>query len=246
MLSNIRIVLVGTLYGGNIGSTCRAMWNTGISKLRLVAPSPEIDWTEAAKMAVHAGGILDARETCATLAEAIADCGAVVGTSARQGLYRQHAHSPNEVASQVMPLSAAAPVAIVFGREDSGLTNDEVAQCTHLVRIPTAPEQSSLNLSQAAMVLCYELFRAEDDYEKPEEKSPPAPAALRARMLDLWRDYLRSIGFMDDQKTDHLSYAFNRIFSRGALTENDVTILMGVVRQSCWAIKNADKVELPE
>ena len=243
MLSNIRIVLVGTLYGGNIGSACRAMWNTGISTLRLVAPDKDIDWSEAEKMSCHASGILESRETYATLREAIADCGAVVGTSARQGLYRQHAHSPNNVASQVMPLTATAPIAIVFGREDSGLNNDEIAQCTHLVRIPTVTEQSSLNLAQAVMVLCYELFRAEDDYEKPEEKSPPAPAALRARMLDLWREYLLSIGFMDDQKADHLSYAFNRIFSRGALTENDVTILMGVVRQSRWAINNSQNIQ---
>ena len=241
MVSNVKIVLVGTLYGGNIGSACRAMWNCGLSSLRLAAPSADIDWAEAEKMAVHASGVLEARETYATMREAVADCVAVVGTSARLGLYRQHARSPREVAAELLALSADAPVAVVFGREDSGLTNDEVAQCTHLVRIPTVSEQSSLNLAQAVMVLAYELFCADGDYERPEEKSPPAPAALRARMMELWRAYLLDIGFMEDQKADHLSYAFNRIFSRGAMTENDVTILMGVVRQSRWAIKNLEK-----
>ena len=242
MLSNIKIVLVGTLYGGNIGSACRAMWNCGMSSLRLVAPSPDIDWAEADKMAVHADGILEFRETYATLREAVADCGAVVGTSARVGLYCDHARSPREVAADVIPLARDAPIAIVFGREDSGLNNDEVACCTHLVRIPTFnEEQSSLNLAQAVMVLAYELFLANGVYGRPEEKSPPAPGALRARMMDLWREYLLEIGFMDNQKAGHLSYAFNRIFSRGAMTENDVTILMGVVRQSRWAIKNLHK-----
>jgi len=238
MLSNVKIVLVGTLYGGNIGSTCRAMWNCGISSLRLVAPSNDVDWMEAEKMAVHADGILHTHEKYATLAEAVADCGVVVGTSALTGLYRQHARAPREVAAEVAPLSDTAPIAIVFGREDNGLDNDEIAQCTHLVRIPTVSEHASLNVSQAVMVLAYELFVAHGDYERPEEKSPPAPAALRARMMELWRAYLLDIGFMDEQKSDHLSYAFNRIFSRGALTENDVTILMGVVRQSRWAIGN--------
>jgi len=242
MLSNIKIILVGTLYGGNIGSTCRAMWNCGLSSLRLVTPSPDIDWTEAEKMAVHASGILKSRETYPSLRDAVADCGAIAGTSARTGLYRQHARSPREIAAEIIPLAQDTPAAIVFGREDSGLTNDEVALCTHLVRIPTAPEQASLNLSQAVMVLAYELFLAHGVYERPEEKSHPAPGALRSRMMDLWRDYLLEIGFMDDQKADHLSYAFNRIFSRGAMTENDVTILMGVVRQSRWAIKNGKSV----
>jgi len=243
MLHNIKIVLVGTLYGGNIGSACRAMWNCGLSSLRLVAPSPDLDWSEAQKMAVHASGILNTHEKYPTLRDAVADCGAIVGTSALAGLYRQHARSPREVAADVMPIAAASnvPVAIVFGREDNGLDNDEVALCTHLVRIPTAPEQASLNLSQAVMVLAYELFLAHGVYERPGEKSPPAPGALRARMIDIWREYLLEIGFMDEQKSDHLSYAFNRIFSRGALTENDVTILMGVVRQSRWAIKNLHK-----
>ena len=241
MLHNIKIVLVGTLYGGNIGSACRAMWNCGISSLRLVAPSPDIDWEEARKMAVHASGILDTHETYPTLRDAVADCGAIAGTSALSGLYRQHARSPREVAADIIPLAQNAPAAIVFGREDNGLDNDEVALCTHLVRIPTAPNQNSLNLAQAVMVLAYELFLAHGVYERPEEKSPPAPGALRARMIDIWREYLLEIGFMDEQKSDHLSYAFNRIFSRGALTENDVTILMGVIRQSRWAINNSPK-----
>ncbi len=235
-LGNIRMVMVGPLYGGNVGAACRAMANMGIARLRLVAPDPALDWREAEKMACHADHILAARETYATLADAVADCVAVAGTSARHGLYRQHARLPREVAPELTGLAARGPVAVVFGREDKGLLNEEIAQCTHLIRIPTSTEVSSLNVSQAIMVLCYDLFCAAGGYVPAGEKSDLAPAALRERMFALWREHLLRIGFMEAPKADHMMAAFNRIFSRGALTENDVTILMGVVRQNEWAI----------
>lgn len=238
---NIRIVMVGSLYGGNVGSACRAMANMGISKLRLVAPDAAIKWGEAEMMACHAEHVLSAREIYPTLAEAISDCVAVAGTTARQGLYRQHAGGPRDVARELAALSDKGPVALVFGREDKGLLNEEISQCTHLVRIPTSTEQSSLNLAQAIMVMCYELFSAQGVYEPIKEKSELAPGALRDRMFDLWRGYLLDIGFMEEPKADHMMAAFNRIFSRGAMTENDVTILMGVIRQSQWAISARPK-----
>lgn len=234
--SNIKIVLVGTLYGGNIGSTCRAMANMGITELRLVAPHEDVDWTEAEKMACHAEHILAERKRFDTLAHAVSDCIAVVGTTAREGLYRQHAKTPNEWAKEIALISAQGSVAIVFGREDKGLLNEEIAQCTHLVKIPTANEYSSLNLSQAVMILCYELFLAQGKFDTIKEKSERATAELRERMFDMWRDYLLSIGFMEEPKADHMMAAIRRILSRGAITENDVTIMMGVIRQSRWAI----------
>ena len=239
-LDNIRIVLVGTLYGGNVGSACRAMSNMGIRHLRLVAPDAALDWAEAEKMAVHADDVLAARETFATLGEAVADCVAVVGTTARRGLYRQHALTPRETAAAVAPLAATGPVAIVFGREDCGLHNEEVACCTHLVQIPTAA-YASLNLAQAVMVMVYELFLAAGSFEPVREKSPPAPAALKARMIGIWRDYLGEIGFMEPAMADLMMAAMSRIFSRGALTVDDVRILMGVVRQSRWAVANGKR-----
>lgn len=239
-LDNVRIVLVGSLYGGNVGSACRAMANMGLAKLRLVAPDAALDWAEAEKMAVHADGVLASRETFATLAEAVADCIAVVGTTARRGLYRQHAQAPRETAAAIAPLAAAGLVAIVFGREDRGLLNEEVACCTHLVQIPTAA-YASLNLAQAVMVMAYELFLAAGTYEPVREKSPPAPAALKARMTAIWRDYLLEIGFMEPDMADHMMAAMSRIFARGALTEDDVRILMGIVRQSRWAVSQGPR-----
>lgn len=237
-LDNIRIVLVGSLYGGNVGSACRAMANMGISHLRLVAPDRRINWADAEKMACHAKRVLEGRQTCATLAEAISDCVAVAGTSTRDGLYRQHARVPRDVVPEIAAFAEKGPVAVVFGREDKGLFNEEVALCTHLIRIPTSTETSSLNLAQAVMVIGYELFSSLGAYNPIKEKSELASSALRDRMFDLWRSHLLRIGFMEPSKADHMMAAFNRIFSRGARTENDVSILMGVIRQNEWAIEH--------
>ena len=236
MQSNIKIVLVAPIYGGNIGSTCRAMANMGISELALVTPQNP-DWAEAEKMAVHAKNVLDSRTEYSTLAEAVADCVAVVGTSARKGLYRSHAKSPREWAPEIAALSDKGKVAVVFGREDKGLFNDEIALCTHIVQIPTSTEYSSLNLSQAVMVLCYELFTAQGSYEPIQEKSELAREEARIRMMSLWRQLLLNIGFMEEEKADHMMAGVQRIFSRGALTEDDVNILMGMARQADWARK---------
>lgn len=233
--SNLRIVLVGPLYGGNIGSVCRAMANFGVHDLVLVNPDPGVDWNEAEKMAVHADEILHSRRTCSSLEEALSDCVAAVGTTCRRGLYRQHAKSPKEWAPELASLSEGGKVAIVFGREDQGLFNDEVALCTHLVQIPTADSYRSLNLSQAVVVLCYELFQTRDGYQPIHEKSPLAEGNLRFRMEKMWREFLLKIGFMDTQTADHMMAGVQRIFSRGAKTVDDVNILMGIAHQAEWA-----------
>lgn len=238
VLNNIRIVLVGPLYGGNIGSVCRAMANMGLSDLVLVAPrAPSLD--EARMMACHAGHLLDGRREVATLAEAVADCGLVMGTTARCGLYRQHARTPREWAPLALAAADTGKVALVFGREDNGLDNEELALCTQIVQIPTCDAFTSINLAQAVMLCCYELFVATGTYAPPEEKSPEAPSSLRERMFGLWRETLLEIGFMRDDKADHMMLGLRRILSRGKLTIDDVRILMGIARQCRWAARRA-------
>ena len=128
-LANIRIVLVAPIYGGNVGSVCRAMANMGLSDLALVAP-PDLDLAEAQMMACHAQHILEGRHEYADLGAALADCGTVFGTSARRGLYRQHARQPRGWAKDVLAAADAGKTALVFGREDNGLSNEElVAGC---------------------------------------------------------------------------------------------------------------------
>lgn len=244
-LENIRIVLVGPLYGGNVGSVCRAMANMGLTDLAIAAPRP-LDEREARMMACHAERILAGRREFGGLAEAVADCGLVMGTTARLGLYRQHARSPREWAPRAVEAAARGKVAMVFGREDNGLTNDELSLCTQIIHIPTAGGMKSLNIAQAVMVCCYEVFLAGGQSEPLLEKSGEAPSALRERMFALWRHALLQIGFMQEDKADHMMYGLRRILSRGSLTSDDVRILMGIARQTQWAARRAGLPETEE
>lgn len=235
--NNIRIVLVNPIYGGNIGSVCRAMRNMGLSDL-VIADPREIDEGEARMMACHAHEILEGRRETPTLREAVADCAAVIGTSARPGLYRQHARSPREWAPRVLEVSAGHKVALVFGREDNGLSNEELALCTEIIRIPTSDEHTSLNVAMAVMVCVYEVFVAAGVFEPQPEKSPDAPAELRERMFEIWREVLLDIGFMEADKADHMMLGLRRVLSRGARSVDDVKIMMGIARQTDWAARN--------
>ena len=236
-LDNIRIVLTNPIYGGNIGSVCRAMSNMGLSDLVIADPRP-FDMNEARMMACHAHHILDGRREVATLREAVADCTAVFGTSAREGLYRQHARTPREWAPRVLEVSVDHKAALVFGREDNGLNNDELALCTEIIRIPTGAANASLNVAMAVMVCAYEVFAAAGVFEVPPEKSPEAPAELRERMFDIWRELLLEIGFMQEDKADHMMLGLRRVLARGARSVDDVKIMMGIARQSDWAARN--------
>lgn len=235
LMSAFRIVLVEPLYSGNVGSVCRAMANMDLADLVLVAPRIVDGWEEGQKLAVHAGGLLERRREVATFEEAVADCAAVVGTTARAGLYRQHVRTVRDWAPGLVQIAGQGRVALVFGREDNGLANDEIARCTHLVRIPTGTAYTSINLAQAVMICCYELFQAGGGFEAPAEKSAPVAATQRLRLQELWREAMLAIGFMDGQKADHMMQGFQRIFSRGVQTEDDASILMGVARQAMWA-----------
>ncbi len=239
-LENVRVVLVGPLYGGNVGSVSRAMANMGLQDL-VLADAGELDWEEARMMACHARHVLDGRRTFATLADAVADCSLVIGTSARAGLYRQHARPPREMAREALSFSEAGKVALVFGREDNGLSNDELALCSRIVQIPTHAQTPSLNLSQAVLICCYELFLCGGDYEPPVEKSDWAVSESRERMFGIWRDLLLEIGFMKADKADHMMQGIRRVMGRGALTDDDVQIMMGVARQMQWAARTAKR-----
>lgn len=240
LLDNVRIVMVGPIYGGNVGSVCRAMSNMGLSDLALVAPQ-SLNMDEARKMACHATEILDSRTEHASLAEAVYDCGIVVGTTAREGLYRTHSSGPREIVGKVLAVAETGKAAFVFGREDDGLSNEELAFCTHVVRIPTGPVNTSLNVAQAVMICCYELFVASGLYQPPHEKSPEASSQVRERMFEIWRETLLQIGFMKEDKADHMMFGLRRILSRGKLSVNDVKIMMGIARQTQWATAKSAK-----
>ena len=234
-LDHIRIVLVSPLYGGNLGSVCRAMNNMGLSDLAVVAPREGMNLEDARRMACHSQHILDQRRVFATAAEAVADCGLVAATSAREGFYRDHARTPRDWAPRLLQVAMDAPVAILFGREDSGLSNEEVALATQIIRIPSSEACPSINLAQAVMLCAYELYTAAGVFEPPEERHPEAPSELRERMFAKYRETLLKIGFMQPDTADHMMMGLRRIFSRGPLTVADCRILMGIAHQASWA-----------
>jgi TrmH family RNA methyltransferase len=235
-LSNVRIVLVSPLYGGNIGSVCRMMANMGLNDLAITSPR-KVDEQEARMMACSAYEIYKTKKEFNSLAEAVADRTLVAGTSARLGLYRSHSSTPRGIAEEIAGTAQTQKVAIVFGPEDSGLQNEDLSLCTHIIQIPSTKEYTSLNLAQAVAVCCYEIYVASGAFEPSEEKSPPATSEFRERMYDIWRDALLEIGFMQDEKADHMMMGLRRVLARGIRTEDDVKIMMGVAKQSVWAAR---------
>ncbi|MDH3981693.1 MAG: RNA methyltransferase [Kiritimatiellaceae bacterium] len=242
LLNNIRIVLVEPIFGGNIGSVCRAMNNNGITDLAIVNPRPTTDWDDARKLSCNAKAQLEARKEFQTLEEAIADCTVVAATSARTGFYRDTAYSPKDFAPIGLESAKDHKIAIVFGREDKGLHNEELALCTHIIQIPSDKLYTSLNLSHAVYVCCYEMYCAAGIFQPSEEKANEADSDFRERMFATWREMMIKTEFTHEQKLEHMMMGVRRIFTRGKLTVPDVKILMGLAKQSIW-ISNEWKKE---
>jgi len=176
MLDNVRIILIGTSHPGNIGSAARAMKTMGLSNLVLVDPECEVDGKSKA-LSAGATDVLEDHRVFATLDEAIADCGLVIGASARPRTLDWPMLDPREMGEKVVIEGAKYPVALVFGRENSGLTNEELHKCHFHVFIPANPEYSSLNLAMAVQTLCYETrmaFLATKAYPEQQEEYPLA------------------------------------------------------------------------
>lgn len=236
-LDSVRVVLTRPIYSGNIGSVCRAMGNMGLKDL-VLAGAGIADLDEARMMACGARGILEACRQTENLAAAVADCTLVIGATAREGLYRQHCRTPREWAPEILSAARAGRVALVFGPEDNGLDNDEIAVCSRLMRIPSSSACSSLNLSQAVLICVYEIFVAAGMFVLPPEQSAEAPSAKKERMFAMWERILLKIGFMTPDKSAHMMHGIRRIFTRGSLTDDDVRILMGIARQMEWYADN--------
>ncbi len=211
----------------------------GLSDL-VIAGSMPTDLNEARKMACWAVRILESMRVVPTLVEALADCTLIVGATSREGLYRQHAKTPREWATAILEASQSGKTALLFGPEDNGLNNEELALCSHLIRIPSSPEYHSLNLSQAVMICVYEIYTASGHFTPVQEKSLDATTHLKERMFAMWEQALLDIGFMKDDKAQHMMLGLRRIFSRGRLTEDDASILMGIARQAKWCARQLE------
>lgn len=164
MLDRTRIILVNTSHPGNMGSTARAMKTMGLAELYLVAPLQQPNHPKAKEMAVDAADILDNAVVVKTLDEAISDCTLVIGTSARMRTIPWPLLTPREMAEKVKQEAPNSQTAILFGQEQSGLTNEELQRCHLHIQIPTNPQYSSLNLAAAVQVIAYELRMASLNY----------------------------------------------------------------------------------
>jgi len=174
MLENVRIILIGTSHPGNVGSAARAMKTMGLTKLVLVMPECEIDGKSIA-LSAGASDVLKNHQVCNSLDEAIADCGLVIGASARPRTLDWPMLDPREMGEKAVIEGQKHPVALVFGRENSGLTNDELQKCHFHVFIPANPDYSSLNLAMAVQTLSYETrmaFLAATAYPKQQQEYP--------------------------------------------------------------------------
>jgi len=229
---NVRIVLVGTTHPGNIGATARAMKNMGLRDLALVRPKifPHED---ADARASGAEDLLAAASVFDSLDEALADCSYVAGTSARARTIGWPTMAPRECAERLVAEARQGQPAIVFGPEKSGLTNDDLDRCHTLLRIPTDPGFSSLNLAMAVQVLTYELRVASMD-ESPADSGhddhvPLATAGELERFYEHLESVLTATGFLDPENPRQLMRRLRRLFARAQPDQNEVNILRGVL-----------------
>lgn len=225
----IRFVLVEPSHAGNIGAAARALKNMGLHELVLVQPAPFRN-DEAHARAAGADDVLANARVYATLDEALADCQLVIGTSARNRRIEWPALSPRDAAARLVAEAAPTrPVALVFGRERTGLTNDELDRCQAYVTIPTDPNFSSLNLAAAVQIMAYELALARNAHPRRREEWQPASQAEVRRMYEHLFAVLVEIEFLDPANPRKLMRRLMRLFNRAELEQNEVNILRGIL-----------------
>ncbi|WP_371230406.1 tRNA (cytosine(32)/uridine(32)-2'-O)-methyltransferase TrmJ [Pseudomonas sp. QE6] len=243
MLDRIRVVLVNTSHPGNIGGTARAMKNMGLSRLVLVDPM-DFPSGEARARASGADDILDAAVVVSTLEDALAGCSLVLGTSARDRRIPWPLLDPRECATtSLQHVQQGGEVALVFGREYAGLTNEELQRCQFHVHIPANPEFSSLNLATAVQVLVYEVrmawLAAQGQPTKQEKvestamlNSIPATSDELERFYAHLESTLVDIQFLDPQKPRHLMSRLRRLYGRSGVSKLEMNILRGILTET--------------
>ena len=230
----IAFVLCRPIQSGNVGSAARALKNMGFADLRLVAPIASPENRAAVLMAVHGADVLANTVTYPDLASALADRSITIGTTCRSGPYRSSAVALRDAADKIIADAAANRIAIIFGPEDHGLSNDELKSCHRLITIPASDNYPSMNLAQAVMVVAYELRLAAMIEAKPAAALELAPANEVEAMFARMSDALVAIGFLPDDNPDHIMFTLRGIFGRSGLTEREADILSGMARQIKW------------
>ena len=243
MLQNIRVVLVNTSHPGNIGGVARAMKNMGLTRLVLVEPRM-FPHQEADARASGANDVLEKAQVVETLEEALVGCNLVLGTSARSRRIPWPLLDPRECGNKVLEKSAdGAEIALVFGREDSGLTNDELQRCNYHVHIPSDPEFSSLNLVAAVQVLTCEVRMAwlavqghpgkvEKDGIESTNSEPVATMDELERFYEHLEQTLVAIDFLDPENPRNLMSRLRRLYGRTSISRSEINILRGILTET--------------
>jgi TrmH family RNA methyltransferase len=235
----LRVVLVATRNPLNIGAAARAMSNFGFPRLRVVNPF-EAAFREA-RSAVGASSLLAKAEEYATVAEAVADCTLVVGTTAVRHRHLQHTLRRLEDGARLIHTRLRkGRVALLFGSEKFGLSNEALSHCHWLLRIPTQQENISMNLGQAVAVCLYELIR-ETRPARASEKSDLATAAEVERITEMLLEALRASGFLSRRRVADADQRIRRLVRRLNLPARDAVIWLGILRQILWKLRAAEK-----
>ena len=239
MLENVKIVLVNTTHPGNIGASARAMKTMGLERLALVSPK-RFPSAECTARAAGADDILARARVFSSLEEAVADCGLVFGTSARSRSIAWPEVTPETAAAQIIN-QIGAGAAILFGRESSGLSNEELDVCHAMIRIPTNEDFSSLNIASAVQILCYEVSKQylvrEQTVTAGDNPEDPATAQQMEHLYEHLRQTLVDIGYLDPEKPRRLMRRIKRLFNRARPDSNEYNILRGILT----AVRNAAK-----
>ncbi|MGY4677120.1 tRNA (cytosine(32)/uridine(32)-2'-O)-methyltransferase TrmJ [Pasteurella sp. P03HT] len=230
MLENIRIVLVETSHTGNIGSAARAMKTMGLQHLYLVSPKQQID-EQALALAAGAEDLVKHAVITNCFEDAIADCALVIGTSARLRHLQHTLIEPRECGEKAISCASEQKVAILFGRERIGLTNEELLKCRYHLTIPANPEYSSLNLAMAVQLICYELRMA---YLAQQEKPLPLATIENIYPKHTEIEYFftqteqlyTKLGFIQNQA---VMLKLRRLYQRAAIEKNELNILQGML-----------------
>ena len=234
------IILVEPSLAVNVGAVARAMKNMGFRKLRLVCPNGTSEHLSESARRMSAGSedILEQARVFPSLGEALADIQVAAGCTARKGQGRTPLLDPQGLRAYAARYGPETRLGIVFGREDRGLTNEELDLCNLVVTVPTAPEHRSLNLAQAVLLVCYELRGrfAESDVQMPAQGSPATSEELEG-LYRHGREVLLRVGFLDPQNPDRILRVLRRLLGRAGPDSREVTILRGILRQMDWYVQ---------
>lgn len=243
--SDITFFLVRTQFPGNAGSVARALKNTEFNQLALVNPGFDPLDLEVRKYALNAKDLIEQAPVYSNLKEALSPFDLVIGTSRREGAYRKNMISLDELPKFLLQ-KQARKIGLLFGNEANGLDNDELAQCHTLLTIPANPEWGSYNLSQAVLLVAFELYRHRLSLSKIESIKEVASQKELEGFFEHLSVMLEEIGFVKNNNVEHIPRILRNAYYRASLTSIEVATLRGICRQVLWYKNSRITSQIPE